>query len=96
MMLLLLAVELADYLLLMNIIETIYALNEVAPCTANDDTLLYGCESKYYSLKPKYNKNFEIRDGIYLIGDGSGITRGLNQSAAMGLYVADIICDKKI
>ena len=57
----------------------------------NDDTLLYGCENKYYSIKPVHNGNFEIMDGMYLIGDGSGITRGLSQSGAMGLYVADKI-----
>lgn len=77
--------------ILTNIIETIYALNKVAPGTANDDTLLYGCESKYYSLKPHHNNHFEIYPGLYLIGDGSGIARGLSQSAAMGLYVADCI-----
>lgn len=81
--------------ILTNIIETIYALDKVAPGTANDDTLLYGCESKYYSLKPKHNKNFEVRDNLYLIGDGSGITRGLSQSAAMGLYVGERILDGK-
>lgn len=75
--------------ILTNIIETIYALDAVAPGTANDDTLLYGCESKYYSLKPKHNENFEVVPGIYLIGDGSGISRGLSQAGAMGLYVAD-------
>ena len=80
--------------ILTNIIETIYALDKVAPGTANDDTLLYGCESKYYSLKPKHNENFEVYDNVYLIGDGSGITRGLSQSAAMGLYVADKILEK--
>lgn len=75
--------------ILTNIIETLYALDKVAPGTANDDTLLYGCESKYYSLKPKHSEDFEITDGLYLIGDGSGITRGLSQAAAMGLYVAE-------
>lgn len=77
--------------ILTNIIETIYALDKVAPGTANDDTLLYGCESKYYSLKPKHNDKFEITDNLYLIGDGSGITRGLSQAAAMGLHVANSI-----
>ena len=76
---------------LVNIIETLEALDKVAPGTANPDTLLYGVESKYYSLKPKHNKNFELVDGLYLIGDGSGICRGLSQSGAMGLYVADCI-----
>ena len=77
--------------ILTNIIETIYALDKVAPGTANDDTLLYGCESKYYSLKPNHNYKFEIYPGLYLIGDGSGVSRGLSQAGAMGLFVADFI-----
>ena len=78
--------------ILTNIIETIYALDKVAPGTANDDTLLYGCESKYYSIRPEFmNNDFELIDGVYIIGDGSGICRGLSQSGAMGIYVADCI-----
>ncbi len=80
---------------LTNIIETIQALDKVAPGTANDDTLLYGCESKYYSIRPVFmNKDFELIDGVYIIGDGSGICRGLSQSGAMGIYVADRILGK--
>ena len=80
--------------ILTNIIETIYALDRVAPGTANDDTLLYGCESKYYSIRPEFmNDKFELIDGVYIIGDGSGICRGLSQSGAMGIYVADCISD---
>lgn len=82
------------YRALTNIIETIYALDKVAPGCANDDTLLYGCENKYYSIRPEHNGHFEIMDGLYLIGDGSGITRGLSQSGAMGLYVADHLSGK--
>ncbi len=78
--------------ILTNIIETIYALDRVAPGTANDDTLLYGCESKYYSIRPEFkNDRFELVDNVYIIGDGSGICRGLSQSGAMGIYVADCI-----
>ena len=81
--------------ILSNIIETIYALDKVAPGTANDDTLLYGCESKYYSIRPEFmNNEFELCDGVYIIGDGSGICRGLSQSGAMGIYVADCIAKK--
>ena len=79
------------YRALTNIIETIYALDKVAPGCANDDTLLYGCENKYYSIRPVHDGNFSIIDGIYMIGDGSGITRGLSQSGAMGLFVGDAI-----
>ncbi len=81
--------------ILTNIIETIYALDKVAPGTANDDTLLYGCESKYYSIRPVFmNRKFEIKDNVFIIGDGSGICRGLSQSGAMGIYVADCIAGK--
>lgn len=80
--------------ILTNIIETLYALDKVAPGTANRDTLLYGVESKYYSMKPEHDKDFQIYPNIYLIGDGSGICRGLSQSGAMGLYVADNILNK--
>ena len=56
------------------------------------DTLLYGVEAKFYSIKPKFKDNdFRIRDNIYTIGDGAGITRGLAQAGANGLYVADLI-----
>lgn len=79
--------------ILTNIIETIYALDRVAPGTANDDTLLYGCESKYYSIRPEFNEKFELCEGAYIIGDGSGICRGLSQSGAMGIYVADCITE---
>ncbi len=78
--------------ILTNIIETIYALDKVAPGCANDDTLLYGCESKYYSIRPHFmNEKFELINNVFIIGDGSGICRGLSQSGAMGIYVADCI-----
>lgn len=76
---------------LLNIIETIYALDKIAPGTANYDTLLYGCESKYYSIKPKFINKFKIRRNLYCIGDGSGVSRGLSQAGAMGIIVADNI-----
>ena len=72
-----------------NIIETLYALDKVAPGTANYDTLLYGVECKYYSARPKCH-HFMI-DGcnkIYALGDGAGFTRSLSQAAANGIIVA--------
>ncbi|HOV68709.1 MAG TPA: FAD-dependent oxidoreductase, partial [Clostridia bacterium] len=75
-----------------NIIETLHALNKIAPGTANHDTLLYGVECKYYSARPKCD-DFEIEGckGIYAIGDGAGFTRSLSHAAANGLYIADKI-----
>ena len=80
-----------------NIIETLHALDKVAPGTANYDTLLYGVECKYYSARPKCHE-FEIDglEGIYAIGDGAGFTRSLSQAAANGLMVADIITKGKL
>ena len=77
-----------------NIIDTIYALDKVAPGTANYDTLLYGVEAKFYSIKPQFiDDKFQILPNIYAIGDGAGVTRGLAQAGANGLYVADAILD---
>lgn len=78
-----------------NIIETLYALDKIAPGTANHDTLLYGVECKYYSARPKCN-NFMLcgTKNIWAIGDGAGVTRSLSQAAASGLYVADLIAAK--
>ncbi|MBQ1846425.1 MAG: FAD-dependent oxidoreductase [Clostridia bacterium] len=75
-----------------SIIETIDALDQIAPGTANYDTLLYGVECKYYSARPLCS-DFELdgTEGIYAIGDGAGFTRSLSQAAANGLYVADKI-----
>lgn len=75
-----------------NIIETLHALDKVAPGTANHDTLLYGVECKYYSARPE-NDDFELAGcrGIYAVGDGAGFTRSLSQASANGLYVADKI-----
>lgn len=75
-----------------NIIETLYALDKIAPGTANADTLLYGVECKYYSARPECN-DFELNKypGLYAIGDGAGFTRSLSQAAANGLYVADLL-----
>lgn len=76
-----------------NIIETLHALDSVAPGTSNYDTLLYGVECKYYSARPKTNNEFEIanKEGYYAIGDGAGFTRSLAQAGAQGLMVADTI-----
>jgi len=78
-----------------NIIETIHAIDKVAPGTANYDTLLYGIECKYYSARPAAN-DFELKGcpDIYAIGDGASFTRSLSQASANGLYVSDKILNK--
>ena len=71
------------------IIEMIYALDKVAPGTANDDTLLYGVEVKFYNMEVEVNERLEsCHEGLYIIGDGSGITHSLSHASASGVHVA--------
>ncbi len=69
--------------------EMIQALDKVTPGIASDETLLYGVEVKFYSNKVIVNKDFETSiKGLRAIGDGAGVTRGLQQASANGLSVA--------
>ncbi len=69
--------------------EMIQALDKVTPGIASDETLLYGVEVKFYSNKVIVNKGFETSiKGLRAIGDGAGVTRGLQQASANGLSVA--------
>lgn len=77
------------------IIEMIYALDKIAPGTANDDTLLYGVEVKFYNMEVELNDNLECKyDGLYIIGDGSGVTHSLSHASASGVYVARHLSEK--
>ena len=78
------------------IIEMIYALDKVAPGTANDDTLLYGVEVKFYNMEVELDQNLEsCHRGLYVIGDGSGVTHSLSHASASGVYVARHIIGEK-
>ena len=71
------------------IIEMIGALDKIAPGTANEDTLLYGVEVKFYNMEAEVNSRLETRyPGLYIIGDGSGITHSLSHASASGVFVA--------
>jgi uncharacterized FAD-dependent dehydrogenase len=77
------------------IIEMLYALDKVAPGTANDDTLLYGVEVKFYNMEVEVNDKLETKyKGLYIIGDGSGITHSLSHASASGVYVARNIIEQ--
>jgi len=71
------------------IIEMIYALEKIAPGTANDDTLLYGVEVKFYNMEVRIDENLETeRPGLYVIGDCSGVTHSLSHASASGVHAA--------
>lgn len=72
-----------------SLIEMVEALDAVTPGIANDHTLFYGVEAKFYSDRPEVNKEFETKiHNLYVGGDGAGITRGLAQAGANGVWVA--------
>lgn len=78
------------------IIEMIYALDKICPGTANDDTLLYGVEVKFYNMEVELDENLETRNkGLFVIGDGSGVTHSLSHASASGVYVARYIMETK-
>ena len=77
------------------IIEMIYALDKIAPGMANDDTLLYGVEVKFYNMEVAVDSRLECRHkGMYIIGDGSGITHSLSHASASGVLVAREIAEE--
>lgn len=75
-----------------DIIEMIYQLDKIAPGTANEDTLLYGVEVKFYNSKVEVDDNLETKiKGLYVLGDCSGVTHSLSQAAASGIHVARVL-----
>ena len=71
------------------IIEMIYALDKIAPGTANGDTLLYGVEVKFYNVEVEIDNTLQTRHhGLYVIGDCSGVTHSLAHASASGVFVA--------
>ena len=82
--------------LLDGIIEMIYALDKIAPGTANDDTMLYGVEVKFYNMEVQVDESLQTcHEGLYIIGDGSGITHSLSHASASGVHVARCIAEKE-
>ncbi|MFA9397688.1 MAG: NAD(P)/FAD-dependent oxidoreductase [Clostridiaceae bacterium] len=78
-----------------DIIEMIYALDKIAPGTANGDTLLYGVEVKFYNSKVEVSNNLETKiKGLFILGDCSGVTHSLSQASASGVYVARYLLDR--
>lgn len=79
-----------------SLIEMIHALDAVTPGIANDHTLFYGVEAKFYSDRVEVNNEFETKiQNLFVGGDGAGITRGLAQAGANGVKVARVIASRK-
>lgn len=82
--------------IMVDIEEMLFALDKVTQGIAGDETLLYGVEVKFYSNRVVVNRDFETSiEGLRAIGDGAGVTRGLQQASANGISVARSILRKR-
>jgi len=81
----------------MDIVEFLDALNHIMPGVNQNDTLLYGVEIKLYSLRLELNDNLSVpaMKGLWMAGDGAGVSRGIVQAAASGIVAAKSIASKK-
>ena len=80
------------YRTLTNIIEFMFMLDKVVPGIANNETLLYAPELKFYSNKVTMDETLKTSlNNLYCLGDSSGWTRGLMMASVMGVYCADLI-----
>ncbi|ALS23849.1 NAD(P)/FAD-dependent oxidoreductase [Paenibacillus naphthalenovorans] len=78
-----------------SLIEMVEALDKVTPGIASEHTLFYGVEAKFYSARPKLTERLETEiEGLYCGGDGAGVTRGLAQAGAAGVWVARSMIEK--
>ncbi|WP_426451640.1 NAD(P)/FAD-dependent oxidoreductase [Paenibacillus sp. S-38] len=77
------------YITMKSLVEMIQALEKVTPGIAAEHTLFYGVEAKFYSARPKLTEQFETEiRGLFCGGDGAGVTRGLAQAGAAGVWIA--------
>ncbi|ANE46624.1 FAD-dependent oxidoreductase [Paenibacillus swuensis] len=80
-----------------SLIEMVEALDKVTPGIASEHTLFYGVEAKFYSARPKLTEEFETEiAGLYCGGDGAGITRGLAQAGAAGVWIARSMVKRRL
>lgn len=80
------------YRTMTNIIEFMFMLDKVVPGIANNETLLYAPELKFYSNKVKMDNTLHTSlQNLYCLGDSSGWTRGLMMASVMGVYCARLI-----
>ncbi|MBB6733050.1 NAD(P)/FAD-dependent oxidoreductase [Cohnella zeiphila] len=78
-----------------SLLEMMEALDRVTPGIASEHTLFYGVEAKFYSARPQLTDRLESEiAGLYCGGDGAGVTRGLAQAGAAGVWIARGIAER--
>lgn len=78
--------------ILRDIWSALKKLDSIVPGVLHPSTILYYPEIKTYSNKPQFiNKNFCVKEGYYIIGDGAGTSRGITAAWASGIRAANDI-----
>jgi len=78
--------------ILTNIIEGLEKLNNVVPGVANDETLLYAPEIKFFATQVETTSDLETKiKGMYVAGDGPGVAGNIVSASATGLIPAKAI-----
>lgn len=84
------------YRTMTDILQFIRCMDKVVEGFANPENLLYAPEIKFYSNKVVINQEFETSvKGLYSIGDGGGMTRGLMMASASGVQMARNLIKKE-
>ncbi|NLT34792.1 MAG: FAD-dependent oxidoreductase [Gaiellales bacterium] len=74
---------------LQDVMDMLEALNSLLPGVGGRDTLLYGVEVKFYSSRMELDGTLQTKAaGLYAVGDGAGVTRGIMQASVSGLVAA--------
>lgn len=80
------------YRTMTDILQFIRQMDKVVEGFANPENLLYAPEIKFYSNQVVIDQNFETNiKGLYSIGDGGGMTRGLMMASASGVQMARVL-----
>jgi uncharacterized FAD-dependent dehydrogenase len=78
--------------ILTNIIDGLEKLNHVVRGVANDETLLYAPEIKFFATQVETTSDLEtIIKGMYVAGDGPGVAGNIVSASATGLIPAKAI-----
>jgi len=78
--------------ILTNLVDGLEQLNQVIPGVANDETLLYAPEIKFFATQVETNHNLETAvRGLFVAGDGPGVAGNIVSAAATGLIAAKAI-----
>ena len=82
--------------IIMDILEGLEKLDKIIPGVANDETLLYGPEIKFFSNEITTDNNMKLENyNVYFVGDGAGKAGNIVTAAVTGMIAARDILNRK-